>query len=55
MNIFENFSVLFLEVWEKGILGIDIFRSRMRDAIKVLGGISKKKEKILLSEYQSLS
>ena len=37
------------------ILGIDIFRSRMRDAIKVLGGISKKKEKILLSEYQSLS
>ena len=37
------------------ILGIDIFIFRMRDAIKVLGGISKKKEKILLSEYQSLS
>jgi len=26
MNIFENFSTLFLEVWKKGILGIDIFQ-----------------------------
>ena len=26
MNVFENFSVLFLEVWNKGILGIDIFQ-----------------------------
>jgi len=26
MDIFENFSVLFLEVWKKGILGIDIFQ-----------------------------
>ena len=25
MNIFENFSTLFVEVWKKGILGIDIF------------------------------
>ncbi len=26
MNIFENFSALFGEVWNKGILGIDIFQ-----------------------------
>ena len=26
MNIFENFSALFLEVWDKGILGVDIFQ-----------------------------
>ena len=26
MGIFENFSTLFLEVWKKGILGIDIFQ-----------------------------
>jgi len=26
MDIFENFSTLFLEVWTKGILGIDIFQ-----------------------------
>jgi len=26
MDIFENFSTLFLEVWEKGILGADIFQ-----------------------------
>ena len=26
MGIFENFSALFLEVWEKGILGVDIFQ-----------------------------
>ena len=26
MEIFENFSVLFLEVWKKGILGVDIFQ-----------------------------
>ena len=26
MNVFENFSALFLEVWEKGILGVDIFQ-----------------------------
>ena len=26
MNVFENFSTLFLEVWKKGILGIDIFQ-----------------------------
>ena len=26
MNIFENFSTLFLEVWKQGILGIDIFQ-----------------------------
>ena len=26
MDIFKNFSGLFLEVWEKGILGIDIFQ-----------------------------
>ena len=26
MDIFENFSVLFVEVWEKGILGVDIFQ-----------------------------
>ena len=26
MDIFKNFSVLFSEVWEKGILGIDIFQ-----------------------------
>jgi len=26
MNILENFSALFLEVWKKGILGVDIFQ-----------------------------
>jgi len=26
MNIFENFSILFFEVWKKGILGVDIFQ-----------------------------
>ena len=26
MDIFENFSSLFAEVWEKGILGVDIFQ-----------------------------
>jgi len=26
MNIFENFSTLFVEVWQKGILGVDIFQ-----------------------------
>ena len=26
MDIFENFSALFFEVWEKGILGVDIFQ-----------------------------
>ena len=26
MDIFENFSTLFLEVWTKGILGVDIFQ-----------------------------
>ncbi len=26
MNIFENFSSLFVEVWKKGILGVDIFQ-----------------------------
>jgi len=26
MNIFENFSSLFFEVWNKGILGVDIFQ-----------------------------
>ena len=26
MDIFKNFSNLFLEVWEKGILGVDIFQ-----------------------------
>ena len=26
MDIFENFSALFVEVWQKGILGIDIFQ-----------------------------
>jgi len=26
MDIFENFSALFVEVWEKGILGVDIFQ-----------------------------
>jgi len=26
MNIFENFSTLFVEVWKKGILGVDIFQ-----------------------------
>ena len=26
MNIFENFSALFLEVWDRGILGVDIFQ-----------------------------
>ena len=26
MNIFENFSALFFEVWNKGILGVDIFQ-----------------------------
>ena len=26
MEIFENFSALFVEVWKKGILGIDIFQ-----------------------------
>jgi len=26
MDIFENFSSLFLEVWKKGILGVDIFQ-----------------------------
>ena len=26
MDIFENFSALFVEVWKKGILGIDIFQ-----------------------------
>ena len=26
MDIFKNFSDLFVEVWDKGILGIDIFQ-----------------------------
>ena len=26
MNIFKNFSILFLAVWKKGILGVDIFQ-----------------------------
>ena len=26
MGIFENFSALFVEVWDKGILGVDIFQ-----------------------------
>ena len=26
MDIFENFSTLFVEVWKKGILGVDIFQ-----------------------------
>ena len=26
MDIFENFSALFIEVWKKGILGVDIFQ-----------------------------
>jgi len=26
MEIFETFSALFLDVWKKGILGIDIFQ-----------------------------
>ena len=26
MEIFDNFSVLFVEVWKKGILGVDIFQ-----------------------------
>ena len=26
MDIFENFSILFVEVWKKGILGVDIFQ-----------------------------
>ena len=26
MGIFENFSTLFVEVWKKGILGVDIFQ-----------------------------
>jgi len=26
MSVFENFSALFFEVWEKGILGVDIFQ-----------------------------
>ncbi len=26
MGLFENFSTLFVEVWEKGILGVDIFQ-----------------------------
>jgi len=26
MDIFENFSTLFLEVWKRGILGVDIFQ-----------------------------
>ena len=26
MDIFENFSALFVAVWKKGILGIDIFQ-----------------------------
>ena len=26
MDIFENFSALFVEVWKKGILGVDIFQ-----------------------------
>ena len=36
------------------ILGIDLCRARIRDALKVLGGISKKMEKTLLSEYRAL-
>ena len=26
MEIFQNFSVLFVQVWNKGILGVDIFQ-----------------------------
>jgi len=26
MDIFKNFSALFIEVWDKGILGVDIFQ-----------------------------
>ena len=26
MNIFQNFGALFKEVWDKGILGVDIFQ-----------------------------
>ena len=36
------------------ILGSDLTRMRMRDAIDVLGGVSKKKLKRLEKEYQSL-
>ena len=37
------------------VLGVDLCRARIRDAVTVLGGISKKKEKTLVSEYQALS
>ena len=37
------------------LLGVDLCRARIRDAVTVLGGISKKKEKTLVSEYQALS
>ena len=36
------------------ILGIDMFRARIRDAVKVLGGLSKKMEKSLLAQYRDL-
>ena len=26
MDIFKNFSILFAEVWKKGIVGVDIFQ-----------------------------
>ena len=26
MEIFQNFSSLFIEVWNKGLLGVDIFQ-----------------------------
>ena len=37
------------------ILGIDVSRVRIRDAIKMLGGISKKMGKTLLAEYRKLT
>lgn len=37
------------------ILGIDMVRMRLRNAINILGGISKKKQKLFEKEYRDLS
>ena len=37
------------------IIGIDVSRARIRDAVKVLGGISKKMQKSLSAEYRELA
>jgi len=64
LNIRELLFPLFLAISGRAValplfdsmvfLGSDLTRMRMRDALEVLGGVSKKKMKRLEKEYQSL-